>query len=257
MLLLFVALPLTMIEEHLMYRGAFTPAECELIADMFLQHSPPEVDNRNIPLLPNMEDNFRVSRVNHFDDGTLMARGALDFVYERLISLQLNAARSPLFDFSGLGLLQPPSSTVNPSEEGLAGAALQQLRSRVAFNLLHVFEVQPGGPTPEFDWHADTKPGDGKSRTLNLNIMLSKANTDFGGGELEVRSYFCGTPLMVATDERGALRSYTVSALRLASAGGSCSHRGAAGRHVPLSCRARTQSEPDHARTAAHPRRRP
>lgn len=53
------------------------------------------------------------------------------------------------------------------------------------FTLLHEFEVLAEQPTPQFDWHADTKPGDVKARSLNVNIMLSSAGEDFKGGELQ------------------------------------------------------------------------
>ena len=36
-----------------------------------------------------------------------------------------------------------------------------------------------------FDWHVDTKPGDGTSRTTNVNVILS---TDFQGGALQLGS---------------------------------------------------------------------
>eukprot|EP00964_Phaeocystis_antarctica_P109280 scaffold73758_cov52-Phaeocystis_antarctica.AAC.1 len=74
-------------EDYRMYRGAFSPAECASIAALFLER-PPEPDTRTIPLLPNMHDEFRVSRLSRFDDGTLMSRGHLDFIYDRLVGLQ-------------------------------------------------------------------------------------------------------------------------------------------------------------------------
>ena len=75
------------IHDYKMYRGAFSAAECEIIANLFLEQ-PPEPDLRTIPLLPNMRDEFRVSRLSRFDDGTLMSRGHLDLVYDRLVALQ-------------------------------------------------------------------------------------------------------------------------------------------------------------------------
>ena len=60
-------------EDYEMYRGAFSAEECETIANLFLEQ-PPEPDDRTIPLLPNMHDEFRVSRLSRFDDGTLMSR---------------------------------------------------------------------------------------------------------------------------------------------------------------------------------------
>ena len=91
-------------EDYRMYRGAFSPAECASIAALFLER-PPEPDTRTIPLLPNMHDEFRVSRLSRFDDGTLMARGHLDFIYDRLVGLQQDEPPSPLFAIAGLDLL--------------------------------------------------------------------------------------------------------------------------------------------------------
>ena len=88
-------------EDYRMYRGAFSPAECASIAALFLER-PPEPDTRTIPLLPNMHDEFRVSRLSRFDDGTLMSRGHLDFIYDRLVGLQQDEPPSPLFAIAGI-----------------------------------------------------------------------------------------------------------------------------------------------------------
>ena len=93
-------------EDYRMYRGAFSPAECASIAALFLER-PPEPDTRTIPLLPNMHDEFRVSRLSRFDDGTLMSRGHLDFIYDRLVGLQQDEPPSPLFAIAGLDLPPP------------------------------------------------------------------------------------------------------------------------------------------------------
>ena len=54
----------------------------------------------------------------------------------------------------------------------LVGAATKE---NVAFTLLHEFDEAHD----RFDWHVDTKPNDGKSRTTNLNVMLSEPRVDF------------------------------------------------------------------------------
>lgn len=148
-----------------MHRAALTAAECEHLVTLF-QTLPAESDDRSTVLLPNMEGDFHVRRTNRFDtNGTLMASGAIDFVYDRLLS-------QPHGLLASLG--------------GLRLASADELRRHVAFNLLHEFTHESGeGRAPEFGWHADTKPGDGKSRSLNVNVMLS-ARTEYGGGDLQV-----------------------------------------------------------------------
>ena len=42
-----------------------------------------------------------------FDDGTLMSRGHLDFIYDRLVALQQDEPPSPLFAIAGLELQSP------------------------------------------------------------------------------------------------------------------------------------------------------
>ena len=122
-------------EDYEMYRGAFSAEECETIANLFLEQ-PPEPDDRTIPLLPNMHDEFRVSRLSRFDDGTLMSRGHLDFIYDRLVALQQDEPPSPLFAIAGLELQRPPNGT---SASEWAATARQRLRARIGFNLVHEF----------------------------------------------------------------------------------------------------------------------
>ena len=148
-------------EDYRMYRSAFSAAECETIAAIFLKR-PPELDTRTIPLLPNMHDEFRVSRLSRFDDGTLMSRGQLDFIYDRLVGLQQGELPSPLFAIAGLDLQRPQNAT---SE--WAATARQRLRTRIGFNMIHEFN-SASQANPQFDWHADTKPGDGKRRRRGL-----------------------------------------------------------------------------------------
>ena len=127
----------------------FTAAECQTIVNMFLE-SKREPDVRSIENLPGMPSDYGVARVNRWDeDGRMLRSGRLDWVYERLLPL--------------------------------VGAR----RRDVAFTLLHEFDEAHD----RFDWHVDTKPNDGKSRTTNLNVMLSEPRVDFGGGALQVGSH--------------------------------------------------------------------
>lgn len=76
---------------------------------------------------------------------------------------------------------------------------LSRVRSRLSlddhleFALMHEF-----APGQFFDWHVDTKPGDGTGRTTNVNVVLT---SDFEGGALEIGS-------RNATLERGDLHAY-------------------------------------------------
>ncbi|KAL3900014.1 MAG: hypothetical protein SGPRY_012538 [Prymnesium sp.] len=152
-----------------MFRRAFTPHECERIAQLFSQ-LPAESDVRKIPLLPNMpEDSFRVARLNRFDDGSLLEQGKLDFISSRLLSLLQSTPDSPLPALGGLDHLLAAQN--NGSTEA-ASCQLEALHARVDFTLLHEFEVLAEQPTPQFDWHADTKPGDVKARSLNVGTTL-------------------------------------------------------------------------------------
>ena len=124
----------------------FTAAECQTIVNMFLE-SKREPDVRSIENLPGMSSSYGVARVNRWDEDQRMLRsGQLDWVYERLLPL------------------------------------VAATKDSVAFTLLHEFDEAHD----RFDWHVDTKPNDGKSRTTNLNVMLSEPRVDFGGGALQV-----------------------------------------------------------------------
>jgi hypothetical protein len=131
-------------------RDAFTPDECSRIVALFAS-AEADHDDRTVPLLPNMNGSFTVSRINRFASPD---SEAFDWVYDRLLAvLRLGEPHMPSF------------------------------RKRVAFLLLHEFEQ---GGANNFDWHADTKPGDGKTRRLNINVMLSSPGVHFGGGTLQV-----------------------------------------------------------------------
>ena len=173
-------------EDYEMYRGAFSAEECESIANLFLEQ-PPEPDDRTIPLLPNMHDEFRVSRLSRFDDGTLMSRGHLDFIYDRLVALQQDEPPSPLFAIAGLELQRPPNGT---SASEWAATARQRLRARIGFNLVHEFnsasQASPHMLTLaltlalSLDWHMLTltlnlAPALGLTLSLALSLTLTLA----------------------------------------------------------------------------------
>ena len=149
-----VAAALAVASLHERHSGAFTRDECLNITAMF-DTIAAEHDERHIPLLPNMNDTFVVNRVNRFASPS---DSTFDWVYERMMA-------------------------VHPT----LGNQLDAFKARVAFNLLHEFEH---GNANAFDWHSDSKPGDGKSRRINVNVMLSLPGdappADFGGGTLQV-----------------------------------------------------------------------
>ena len=131
--------------------ATFSSDECNKILAHFAD-LPAEKDAREIPLLPNMNGSMSVSRINRFSEQPLP-----DWVYERMLSAS-----------ALLG----------------GGGDLESFRANITFNLLHEFDDNEGATA--FDWHADTKPGDGKTRSLNVNVMLSSPGVDFGGGTLQV-----------------------------------------------------------------------
>ena len=138
-------------------RHAFTPAECDSIASTFVQQLRPELDERQ---------EQGVSRLNRWDEGQkLMRSGAFDWIYARVLKL--------------IGALGDGAGDGAGARDETAEAAA--FRERVEFNLMHEFT---GGKY--FDWHVDTKPGDGTRRTFNVNVMLSRPDVDFGGGALQV-----------------------------------------------------------------------
>lgn len=62
------------------------------------------------------------------------------------------------------------------------GESMESFVSRIDFILLHEFDE-----SGFFDWHVDTKPGDGTHRTDNINVMLTD-RSDYKGGDLMVGS---------------------------------------------------------------------
>ena len=156
-----------------MASAAFSAQECSDILKLFSEATP-EHDLRRVPLLPNMkEESFRGSRINRFADAAMLDSGDFDWIYERLLSV-LPAS----MDGGSAGAVVGESSKLwAPKRQ-----RLQWMHDRVAFNLVHEFTDDANG----FDWHTDTKPGDGKARSLNINVMLSAPGEAFGGGELQV-----------------------------------------------------------------------
>ena len=153
---------LTAVEGQLLGRveAAFTKAECEAIVSLFAD-MPRDDDVRTNPNLPLMElTPFSVARINRFDDGSKPA--AMNLLHERLLTHLAPLLRAHL----------------------PAGAAdsVAQFTQMIDFTLLHEF----GEAHDHFDWHVDTKPRDGTGRTWNINVMLSQAGEDYGGGQLSV-----------------------------------------------------------------------
>ena len=140
--------------------NAFSRNECEEIVNLF-QSFKAEKDVRSNPLLPLMEGSpFRVARVNRFDDGTD------PHSIRKLHEAVLVRVRSALRDHVLVDQLE----------------TVDAFSSAVAFTLLHEFVAEQHD---HFDWHIDTKPGDGTGRTMNINVMLS-AGDAYEGGELQV-----------------------------------------------------------------------
>ncbi len=96
-------------------------------------------------------DEFGVQRTNRFDtDGEMMRAGRFDWVYKRILETMGAAA---------IARMLPPGAVPPLTDAGLASdAAAVHFRRLVEFNLLHEFT-----PSQHFDWHVDTKPGDGKA----------------------------------------------------------------------------------------------
>uniref|UniRef100_A0A7S2UMX0 Fe2OG dioxygenase domain-containing protein n=1 Tax=Attheya septentrionalis TaxID=420275 RepID=A0A7S2UMX0_9STRA len=117
-------------------------------------------------------------------------------------------------------ILERIQSLYSPTEP------IQEFCKRIDFLLLH--EFQAGG---FFDWHVDTKPGDGTCRTDNINVMLSSKN-EYEGGVLSIGcsdidasigdcySYPANFPHKVSDVTSGKRYTFIV-ALKTKSSGGS------------------------------------
>ena len=106
-----------------------------------------------------MRETDGIRRTNRWDkDKGMLQSGKLDWVNERIIAC------------AGLR-----------DSAGLASLSTLSFRSKVDFSLIH--EFNKGG---YFDWHVDTRPGDGSGRTINVNVMLSNPAHDFSGGAFRV-----------------------------------------------------------------------
>ncbi len=148
------------------FRSIFSAEECARIVQLF-GGMPAERDVRSNPLLPQMPGSgFTVERINRFDtDDELLRAGELGWIHQRII----DAAGSTL-------------APLLPAE-GACTASASRFGACVDFHLLHEFAP----PTGHFDWHVDSKPGDGRDRTWNINVMLSSPSA-YEGGELRVGS---------------------------------------------------------------------
>ena len=119
----------------LYFPAAFTAAECSSIARIFTEGASLEVDERSIPNLPRMADDYGVARLNRFDEGgRLQAVGALDWVYERVA-----AHLSPTMATRVLG---------GHGGGGERSSTAQRLGSLVEFSLMHEFDERHS----RFDW---------------------------------------------------------------------------------------------------------
>ena len=176
--------------------SAFSSDECTAIIRLF-DTMERQDDERSNPLLPLMGGAFGVRRANRYADGSL--REQTEAILARL--LQSSSLVSQLEAQSPRGATR--------SAADLAGL--------VDFTLLH--EFTPGG---QFDWHVDTKPGDGTGRTLNINVMLSDP-TAYSGGTLQVGDqqltpqlgdaylYYAGTPHRVGPLENGTRHTLVIA----------------------------------------------
>mmetsp|Transcript_16600 Transcript_16600/g.55348 ORF Transcript_16600/g.55348 Transcript_16600/m.55348 type:complete len:367 (-) Transcript_16600:33-1133(-) len=136
------------------FHKVFTPEECESIIELFKERCKVDEDHRN---------DKGVRRINRIDaENKLMKESKLDWIYERVI----NASKT--------------SKLMLPWGFNVTETTSEQFRNHVEFNLLHEFKAGYF-----FDFHIDTKPNDGTSRTININIMLS-ARDKYKGGELQV-----------------------------------------------------------------------
>jgi hypothetical protein len=116
-----------------------------------------------------------VSRVNYWDTSeeirsTSSVRSVYDWIYNRV----LEKARATSND---------EAADDDAVEWGfdVAAADSASMSKQLDFVLLHEFLGNDF-----FDWHTDTKPGDGTGRTVNVNVMLSSSssrNSDEKGAE--------------------------------------------------------------------------
>ena len=119
----------------LYFPAAFTAAECSSIARIFTEGASLEVDERSIPNLPRMADDYGVARLNRFDEGgRLQAAGALDWVYERVAAHLSPAMATRVLGGHGGG--------------GERSSTAQRLGSLVEFSLMHEFDERHS----RFDW---------------------------------------------------------------------------------------------------------
>lgn len=123
----------------------FTPAETRAIIELMKSTLPVEFDERI---------DKSVRRTNYFDQGLSVTSpdSKYRWILERI---------HPLY--------APPDQQ-----------SMETFVSNIDFILLHEFDKDGF-----FDWHVDTKPGDGTGRTNNINVMLTD-RSDYDGGTLTV-----------------------------------------------------------------------
>jgi len=143
--------------------GAFSAEECRRIEALFDASCEPETDVR--PSMGIARRNYWLRPVPRDDFGWVVAR-----VLESL-------GRDAAFWETGA---EGPRAAGSPPKEVLSEADFfDEGSGRIDFVLMHEFARDANF----FDWHVDTKPGDGTRRTVNVNVILS---TGFSGGELEL-----------------------------------------------------------------------
>jgi len=131
-----------------------------------------------------------VSRINYWDNSEGIRSSAdrpsaYDWIYERLLErVRATSTEDAAAVQWGFGV-----------SEGDAASLSQQLD----FVLLHEFKG-----ADFFDWHTDTKPGDGTGRTVNVNVMLSSSSSSASiqGDESQDGGYSGGGLLVGDCDVR-------------------------------------------------------
>jgi len=150
----------------------FTAQECDSIVSHFVDTTQGERDVRVAE---------SVSRTTFFDhDGG--QREDFRWILDRILAAvkrHYADERSGSSDGAALdNIVSAWGFNVLAAEDG------RDLGKRLDFVLMHRFENQ-GGEPDFFDFHCDTKPGDGTGRTMNINVMLSSSRRgDFSGGTL-------------------------------------------------------------------------
>lgn len=165
----FAAAAPEVLREHgvCVHRGAFTSEECDKIVEQFSK----------LDAQRDVRVQESVSRTNYFDlEGKTGSK--YDWIYQRILDCAAKEA--------GTSAVQWGFHIAGSSGGDSGGASVSKpedfkKQDLVDFILMHQFEAGDF-----FDWHTDTSPKDGTARTVNINIMLSDASSDYRGGGLHV-----------------------------------------------------------------------